>query len=302
VRAVSGWQPAQLAGITFSADEALRRYAEGSRRLADGVYLVPRPDQRVGADKVRHVPVGEALLALSLAVRAEPVGFLIFDMFSHPDELPPSTLRRLARYRQHAISALSRARVLRQMVETSRQLELANRELQRLSASDGLTGLANRRHFDQTLDLEWRRARRTSSEISLLMIDIDAFKPFNDTYGHQAGDDCLKTVASGLEQGLARATDLVARYGGEEFAVVLPATDAAGAIRLAEELRQAIEAKACPHSTSPVADVVTISIGVATALPHGNGGWQQLVAMADAALYRAKAAGRNRVEVADPEN
>ena len=173
------------------------------------------------------------------------------------------------------------------LVGIRRDLEDANARLQRLSMLDGLTGIANRRRFDEALDTEWRRGVRSRQPLSLLMIDIDAFKRFNDERGHQAGDDCLCHVGAILAESLHRAGDLVARYGGEEFAVLLPETDAEHARAVAEMLRQRVAAGA----------PVTISAGASTIVPELGGAAFVLVADADAALYEAKRSGRNRVVV-----
>jgi diguanylate cyclase (GGDEF)-like protein len=182
----------------------------------------------------------------------------------------------------------------------TRKLDEANRELTRLSAVDGLTGIPNRRCFDDTLAREWRRSQRNRQPLSLLLADVDHFKEFNDTYGHQVGDDCLKAVARSLAGCLNRATDLVARYGGEEFAVVLPDTDEHGARAVAELMRDAVAALAVPHSASSVAGHVTLSLGVASCVPGNEpeASAESLLGDADKALYEAKRGGRNRVFVA----
>ncbi|MEW6164679.1 MAG: diguanylate cyclase [Pseudomonadota bacterium] len=181
------------------------------------------------------------------------------------------------------------------LMRLNTQLKEQSELLRAQAFVDGLTGVANRRHFDEAIAAEWRRCRRDSSPLALLMIDIDHFKRFNDRYGHQAGDDCLKTVAAALKEKLGRSHDLVARYGGEEFTCLLPESDLAGALAKAEELRIAVESLGIPHEDSSVARIVTISIGASTLVPDGDGGPDQLVAAADAALYDAKHAGRNRV-------
>ena len=167
--------------------------------------------------------------------------------------------------------------------------------MRQLAYVDGLTGVANRRHFDDQLQIEWRRCERSGQPLSLLMIDIDHFKSYNDQYGHQQGDACLQAVAQTLRAGLGRAHDLVARYGGEEFVCLLPEIDAAGALSVAESLRMAVQALQLPHASSPVAGVVTISIGAASGVPREDGMSADLLARADASLYRAKSEGRNRV-------
>jgi len=167
-----------------------------------------------------------------------------------------------------------------------------------ITSSDGLTGVANRRRFDEVLDLEWRRASRTGAPISLAMLDLDYFKDFNDTNGHLAGDERLRQVAEALSRTVGRAGDLVARYGGEEFVVLLPGMPAVDAAALAERLRSGIEALGLTHNASPVSGVVTLSAGVATAQPEERTSPAALVAAADGALYRAKREGRNRVVTA----
>lgn len=183
------------------------------------------------------------------------------------------------------------------VVETLRDITVqkqAQDELQHLATHDALTGVANRRGFDETLDIEWRRASRDSRTLSLLMIDVDYFKRYNDTYGHQAGDECLRRVATAMCCAVKRAGDAVARYGGEEFAVLLPSTGSNSALVVAERLCAAVSALRLPHTQSEIADHVTVSIGVACGHVDNDGKPAGLVAAADAALYRAKLAGRNR--------
>ncbi len=173
----------------------------------------------------------------------------------------------------------------------------ARQILRQYSMEDGLTGLANRRRLDEVLEHEWQRARRAPQPLALIILDIDHFKAFNDFYGHQAGDDCLRKVATTMRESIRRAGDLIARYGGEEFAVVLPNTDAAGAGAVAEAMRRRVMNLNLRHKGSSEARQVTISAGVAAAIPgrDGAGGLVQLVEAADRALYRAKRDGRNAV-------
>lgn len=185
----------------------------------------------------------------------------------------------------------------KELLEVTRQLTEANQMLQRLSFLDGLMGIANRRYFDEFLDLEWKRARRTRSPLSLILIDIDFFKAYNDTYGHPGGDNCLKQVASVLRSGARRARDLIARYGGEEFAIVLPDTPIEGATSVAEALRAGVEALGIAHAHSQISDHVTISVGLATTVPSQNTTPADLITVADQALYQAKKEGRNRIRV-----
>jgi diguanylate cyclase (GGDEF)-like protein len=181
--------------------------------------------------------------------------------------------------------------------ERTRSLEAFNDRLAALSATDGLTGIANRRRFDEWLDKEWGRARRAQEPLALALIDVDWFKSYNDRYGHQLGDDCLRTVARILESHIGRSGDLAARYGGEEFALIAPTTHDAGALRIATTVCQAIERAGIPHESSEFG-VVTVSIGVAVLVPDETTTLDLLVTRADAALYQAKAAGRNRVVLA----
>lgn len=189
------------------------------------------------------------------------------------------------------------------VVETLRDMtaqKLAQDELQRLATRDGLTSVANRRSFDDTLNMEWRRASRDSRSLSLLMIDVDYFKRYNDTYGHQTGDQCLKAVADALASAVGRTSDIVARYGGEEFVVVLPDTSVGGILFVAEKLRHGVHCLAIPHSASE-RGFVTISVGIASAVPTRGLTPAALIDRADRALYRAKQGGRDRVCRFDPD-
>jgi diguanylate cyclase (GGDEF)-like protein len=174
------------------------------------------------------------------------------------------------------------------------QLEQANQELQRLAVLDGLTQLANRRCFDEYLNSEWQRLAREQAPLSLILGDIDFFKPYNDTYGHQAGDECLRAVASAIQRTVKRSADLVARYGGEEFAIILPNTMAEGAIQVAEKIRAEVKALAIAHVNSPTSQQITVSLGIASVIPTPESSPATLIAAADTALYQAKAAGRDR--------
>jgi diguanylate cyclase (GGDEF)-like protein/PAS domain S-box-containing protein len=169
------------------------------------------------------------------------------------------------------------------------------KRLRLLSTQDGLTGIANRRLFDRTIEVEWSRSVRNSLPISLIMIDIDFFKNYNDSLGHQAGDDALKKIAVTMQQNFMRPGDLVARYGGEEFVALLPETSPNGAAMLAERLRKKIEALKIPHPDSKIGEFVTISLGVAHLIPRRGSRHDKLVSLADKTLYQAKREGRNRV-------
>jgi len=187
--------------------------------------------------------------------------------------------------RQAELQALIAARTV--------ELEASNAKLATLSSTDGLTGITNRRGFDDALAREWRRAKRNGYSLALAMLDVDHFKSYNDRYGHQAGDQCLRTVAGLIEAYARRTSDLVARYGGEEFALLAPATDAAAALEIARGICEQLQALALPHAGSPYG-VITISIGVAALLPGEDNDSGMLVQQADQALYRAKQEGRNR--------
>ena len=165
--------------------------------------------------------------------------------------------------------------------------------LENMSYLDGLTGIPNRRRFDEYLDMTWNLATRAAMPVSLVMMDIDLFKQFNDNYGHQGGDVCLAQIAQALSKVLVRKTDLLARYGGEEFVCVLPNTDLSNAFVISEKLRLAVAALKIPHAFSTVEEFVTISAGVATKFPAKNLSGAELISAADKALYISKKSGRN---------
>ena len=190
---------------------------------------------------------------------------------------------------------LQKAEMERLVAEKTEELRLANEHLARLSFVDAVTGLANRRRFDESLEREWRRALRFGTPLAVVVADVDLFKAYNDTLGHPEGDRCLAAVAEVFVQTARRSSDLVARYGGEEFVVLIPGADREHALAFAEEVRRACEARAIPHPASTVAPVVTISLGVAARVPSEDATSMALVMDADAALYRAKREGRNRV-------
>ncbi|QBQ54895.1 diguanylate cyclase domain-containing protein [Nitrosococcus wardiae] len=183
-----------------------------------------------------------------------------------------------------------------ELLELTHQLEAANEQLRQLSSLDELTRVANRRKFKMTIRQEFQRAMRNKTPLSVIMIDIDNFKAYNDIYGHQAGDDCLRQVAKALSSVLKRPNDLLARYGGEEFVVILPETGSKGARSVAESLRRAVEILKIPHRYASQDGLqVTISLGVSTLVPQHDEDPTKLIAAADQALYQSKHAGRNRV-------
>ena len=206
----------------------------------------------------------------------------------------PDDIELIARIRMHSRSFFAQT-LLR---ATQRELELRNKELKRLSSEDGLTGVANRRMFNETLRTEWLRGIRSGKSLGLVLLDVDCFKLFNDHYGHQGGDGVLKQVAATLKHAAQRPADLAARYGGEEFVVLLPETEIEGVLKVAERLRSEIEALGLEHKHSLVTDHVTISVGAAATLPAGDTTPEALIEAADQALYSAKKEGRNRVRTA----
>jgi two-component system chemotaxis family response regulator WspR len=214
----------------------------------------------------------------------------------------PDKIEVIARIQAHSRSFMAqqqRDEAYRAMELLKKELEEKNVELERLSSQDGLTGIANRRIFDEFVSKEWSRAARENDTLSLILIDIDHFKTYNDNYGHQGGDDCLRQVAQKLASTVKRPTDLVARYGGEEFAVVMPGTDMEGAKSIAASLCEGVSSMQLPHAHSSTADHVTISLGVASMAPNADGTPEQLIEKADSALYRSKESGRNQFQVAD---
>jgi diguanylate cyclase (GGDEF)-like protein len=180
------------------------------------------------------------------------------------------------------------------------QLEEANRALVELALIDSMTGVANHRHFMERLDEEWRRAIRSRTSLAVVMCDIDSFKTYNDRYGHEAGNLCLRRVAEILTEAIRRPGDLVARYGGDEFVMILCGSDTEGARALAERLPGRVEEEELAHESSDVAPHVTISVGLATVTPTQDFTSDDLIAAADTAMYQAKRDGRNRVRIADP--
>lgn len=228
---------------------------------------------------------GEGRISLGLTGRNE---------LTLVEETLNDTLKRLRRS-NHELRALTEAQE-RKINERTLALQAANIELERLSETDALTDLANRRKLETALADEWRRRQRSRQPLSAIMLDVDHFKAFNDAYGHRAGDDCLQMIGRILATAARRPGDVAARYGGEEFVILLPGTDAVGAMAVAENVRRSVVEAAMPHGRSTTAAVVTVSLGVATA--DFDAGWpdspDRLIDAADHALYAAKAAGRNQ--------
>lgn len=255
---------------------AMQRFGIAAEALPAGARIINKPFS--AWERYRN----EILLVLALLlVQSLLIGGLVRSMLG----------------RRRALRALAEERgLLEQHVhERTVALEAANAQLAALSFTDGLTQLPNRRRFDETLAAEFARHRRSGAPLSLIMLDIDHFKAFNDTYGHVAGDECLREVGAAIAKLVSRSSDLAARFGGEEFAVILPETEAPGAAQLAERLRAGIEGLQIPHANSLVAPVVTVSLGVVTVLPAKLSNALEALSLADALLYQAKSGGRNRV-------
>lgn len=215
----------------------------------------------------------------------------------------PDTIELIARLRHHSTTYLYRQQrdeAYRALRESQRQLVETNLELQRLTNVDGLTGLSNRRSLNEYLELQWKHAVREQSQFSILMIDVDNFKRYNDTYGHLAGDDVLKKIAGAIQATFRRPTDIAARFGGEEFIVLFSGTEAKATHTLGDALCKRVAGLRIAHSESPPLKRVTVSIGGASTIPqHGDSGLA-LIELADKALYEAKRLGRNRIVMASP--
>jgi two-component system chemotaxis family response regulator WspR len=210
----------------------------------------------------------------------------------------PDPVELIARIRHHSRGYLNqqqRDAAYLELRNSQRQLMEINSELRRLTNVDGLTGLSNRRYFDEYGEAQWRQAARERYPIAILMIDVDQFKLYNDNYGHLAGDEVLKSVASAVKRSFVRPTDLAARFGGEEFVVILPATPRDPLQSLGERLARNVEALNIPHRGSTIANHVTISVGGAATIPTKDASLLDLIKIADDALYDAKESGRNRV-------
>lgn len=259
----------------------------------DGLTLVPQYRQ---SPIVKDVPI------IVLSVTEEPAVKCEAFRRGATDYLVklPDPIELIARIRHHSkayLNQIQRDQAYRALHESQQKLVEMNIELQRLNNIDGLTGLFNKRYLDEYLTTEWRRAMREQCPLSVLMIDVDEFKKYNDTYGHLSGDDVLKQVSATIKLGIERPADLAARFGGEEFIVVLPNTDIAGAQFVGDMIRRRLEQLNLPHSASTAASYVTISGGVASIIPKRSDTIEALVASADRALYEAKKSGRNCIKV-----
>lgn len=248
-----------------------------------------------------HVAVRAALENNFASLLSQTLNKAPFPLYANPADAATGTRMQQAVHvmpleipglRRHCVVQITDVSMA---VARERKLRELASELESQTLVDGLTGIANRRRFDLHLDDEFRRAKRNASPVSLIMIDVDYFKDFNDNYGHQQGDQCLVQIAAALGSVLNRSSDLVARYGGEEFTVVLPDTSEDGAMQIAESMRAEIEALNIEHAYSGVAKFVTVSLGVSTIVPEHLTKTGSLIHAADRALYQAKRSGRNCV-------
>lgn len=287
-------------------EQALRlmrqdRWQEARRLLFDDEYLLSKKIYEINSETVVGALTGELaannarlehIRSLSLAVWVGAIVLLLWigTLFSrrlHAEATEQAHLREIISAANRDLEEKVRLRTL--------ELEAANRKLEDLSSTDALTGLANRRRFDTVWELEWQRALRQGFALAVAMIDVDHFKDYNDHYGHQAGDDCLRRLAQVLAAASQRSGELAARYGGEEFVIVLPAVNAEDAIANAERIRSAVQALNIVNAVDIPAGMLTVSIGVACRVPTAHDSPASLLRAADAALYEAKHQGRNRV-------
>lgn len=287
-------------------EQALRlmrqdRWQEARRLLFDDEYLLSKKIYEINSETVVGALTGELaannarlehIRSLSLAVWVGAIVLLLWigTLFSrrlHAEATEQAHLREIISAANRDLEEKVRLRTL--------ELEAANRKLEDLSSTDALTGLANRRRFDAVWELEWQRALRQGFALAVAMIDVDHFKDYNDHYGHQAGDDCLRRLAQVLAAASQRSGELAARYGGEEFVIVLPAVNAEDAMASAERIRSAVQALNIVNAVDIPAGMLTVSIGVACRVPTAYDSPASLLRAADAALYEAKHQGRNRV-------
>ncbi len=251
-----------------------------------------------GSDKTRHIPI-IFITAINKTQKCMFRGYEIgaVDYLFKPIEplILKSKVKVFIELHKQKELIKKQTKMLEKKVKELTELQKTNWNLERISSFDGLTGISNRRRFDEVIKIEWKRTMREKAPFSLIMIDIDHFKEFNDNYGHLAGDDCLRKVAKVIVTSVNRPADFVARYGGEEFVVVLPNTDQEGILFIAERIRKNVESLAIKHGYSSVSPYVTISLGVTTEIPKLNRTIEEFIENADKALFRAKQTGRNKI-------
>ena len=285
-------------GVALNGVEALK-FVE--QRLPDLILLDIMMPNMGGFEVCRHlkdsqITKGIPIIFISAKVETEDIiqGLKIgaVDYVKKPF----NATELLLRVKTHLELKFSRETLEEEIVkriDIQKALEKANNELQQLSNLDGLTKIANRRRFDMAIKKEGERAKRESTPLSLIMCDVDHFKNYNDTYGHQMGDTCLQQIAKTISEACQRPGDIAARYGGEEFAIILPNTDSIGALNIADTINKALALLYIEHAESPVAPFVTISMGIATLTMLGELSIESFILSADKALYRAKEKGRN---------
>lgn len=274
----------------WSADEKYLTYYRQGRGLAvDDIYT-----QKLRPEQLQFLEFFDIRAEIVVPLLHDQLlwGLLVVHQCDRPRRWQTADVRLLQNLSTQVSIAIQQAKM-------HHDLTAANEQLRHIAYLDGLTQVANRRRFEHYLNQEWRRLSRDQAPLALIMCDIDYFKNFNDLYGHQAGDSCLRRVAKALSRSVKRPADLVARYGGEEFAVILPGTDLAGAEKVAEEICLAVRSRRIPHQGSEVAKFITVSLGVASCLPDPSSNPDLLVRRADEALYQAKHQGRDRVELAN---
>ncbi len=275
-----------------SVDELLQTFAETHFYDQEGFLQLIEAVDRQGAVKDREVVLckkdGTPIWCSLTAIRHFDEKRELFWIDSVVEDITERKLAEEALRQAHAELEMK-------VNERTQELRLLNEKLYRISLQDGLTGIANRRYFDEVLEREWQQAKRQKQPLALVMIDVDWFKHYNDTYGHVAGDQCLRQIAEVLEGVAKRATDLAARYGGEEFALILPNTDQQGAVELGKQVLLGVRNLRIRNATAVSNQLVTVSLGIAACIPPDHGMPDKLIVAADQALYQAKKAGRNQL-------